>query len=63
MTKKVVEHFRETELVNGAIIMSIASNNVTVQFDHASTPYNVERVKSKFMLMSHKLRELRVYSC
>ena len=40
-------------LVNGAIgtVLSIASNHVSVQFDHVSTPYDVERVKSKFMVM------------
>ena len=39
-------------LVNGAIgtVLSIASNHVTVQFNHVSTPYDVERVKSKFMM-------------
>ena len=32
--------------VNGAIgtVLSTASNHVTVQFDHVSTPYDVERV-------------------
>ena len=42
-------------LVNGAIgtVLSIASNHVTVQFDHVSTPYDVERVKSKFMVMKN----------
>ena len=34
-------------LVNGAIgkVLSIASNHVTVQFDHVSTQYDVERVR------------------
>ena len=42
-------------LVNGAIgtVLSIASNHVSVQFDHVSTPYDVERVKSKFMVMKN----------
>ena len=42
-------------LVNGAIgtVLSIAANHVTVQFDHVSVPYNVEKVKSKFMVMKH----------
>ena len=42
-------------LVNGAIgtVLSIASNHVTVQFDHISTPYDIERVKSKFMVMKN----------
>ena len=40
-------------LVNGAIgtVLSIAAHHVTVQFDHVSVPYNVEKVKSKFMVM------------
>ena len=35
-------------LVNGALgtVLSIAPNHVTVLFDHVSTPYNVERVRS-----------------
>ena len=43
-------------LVNGAIgtVLSIASNHVTVQFDdHVLTLYDVERVKSKFMVMKN----------
>ena len=42
-------------LVNSAIgtVLSIASNHVTVQFDHVSTPYYVEMVKSKFMVMKN----------
>ena len=44
-------------LVNGAIgtVLSIASNHVTVQFDHVSTPHDVERVKSKFIVMKNFL--------
>ena len=41
-------------LVNGAIgtILAITACHVTVQFDHISTtPYNVEMVKSRFMVM------------
>ena len=39
-------------LVNGAIgtVFSIASNHITVQFDHVSTLYNVERVKIKLCI-------------
>ena len=42
-------------LVNGAIgtVLSISSSHVTVQFDHVSAPYDVERVKSKFMVMKN----------
>ena len=42
-------------LVNGAIgtVLSISSSHVTVQFDHVSTPYDVERVKSKFMVIKN----------
>ena len=42
-------------LGNGAIgtVLSIASNHVTVQFDYVSTPYDIERVKSKFMVMKN----------
>ena len=42
-------------LVNGAIgtVLFTASNHVTLQFDHVSTPYDVERVKSKFMVMKN----------
>ena len=40
-------------LVNGAIgtVLSITLNHVTVKFDHISDPYNVEMVRSKFMIM------------
>ena len=40
-------------LVNGAIgtVLSIAVNHVAVQFDHIVEPYNVEMVKSRFMVM------------
>ena len=42
-------------LVNGAIgtILSITGLHVTVQFDHISEPYNVEMVKSRFMVMKN----------
>ena len=40
-------------LVNGAVgtVLSIALHHVTVQFDHMSPPYDVEMVKSRFMVM------------
>ena len=40
-------------LVNGAIgtVCSVSSSYVTVQFDHIAEPYDVQQVKSKFMLM------------
>ena len=40
-------------LVNGAIgtVCSVSSSCVTVQFDHIAEPYDVQQVKSKFMLM------------
>ena len=34
-------------------MLSIASNHVTVQFGHVSTPYDVEKVKSEFMVMKN----------
>ena len=42
-------------LVNGALgtIIAITAHHVTVQFDHISTPYNVEKVKSRFMVMKN----------
>ena len=42
-------------LVNGAIgtVLSIALHHVTVQFDHMSKPYDVEMVKSRFMVMKN----------
>ena len=42
-------------LVNGAIgtVLSITLNHVTVKFDHISDPYNVEMVRSKFMIMKN----------
>ena len=45
----------KTGLVNGALgtVLSIAVNHVTVQFDHISEPYNVEMVKSRFMVMKN----------
>ena len=45
----------KTGLVNGAIgtVRSISANRVTVQFDHISEPYDVEMVKSRFMVMKN----------
>ena len=42
-------------LVNGAIgtIRAIAKRHISVQFDHITEPYNVEMVKSKFMIMKN----------
>ena len=42
-------------LVNGAMdtIMCITLQHVTVQFDHITQPYNIEMVKSKFMVMKN----------
>ena len=42
-------------LVNGAIgtIRAIAKSHISVQFDHMTEPYNVEMVKSKFMIMKN----------
>ena len=45
----------EAGLVNGAIgtVLSISVNRVTVQFDHISEPYDVEMVRSRFMVMKN----------
>ena len=42
-----------TGLVNGAIgtVLSIQKDHVSVQFDHICEPYDVEKVKSRFMVM------------
>ena len=42
-------------LVNGAIgtVLSIQPSHITVQFDHISEPYDVERVKSRFIVMKN----------
>ena len=42
-------------LVNGAIgtVLSITVNHVTVQFDHISGPFNVQMVKSRFMVIKN----------
>ena len=39
-------------LVNGAVLQ-IKPTRVTVQFDHITNPYDVEKVKSKFMVMKN----------
>ena len=45
----------KTKLVNSAIgtVLSITVNHVTVQFDHISEPYKVEKVKSRFKVMKN----------
>ena len=45
----------KTGLVNGALgtVLSISSKRVTVQFDHVSKPYNVDKVQTKFMVMKN----------
>ena len=42
-------------LVNGALgtVLSITLTSVTVQFDHIHHPHDVERVKSRFMVMKN----------
>ena len=42
-------------LVNGCLgtVTAITSQHVTVKFDHLAQPYNVERVKSRFILMKN----------
>ena len=42
-------------LVNGAIgtVLSLRADHVTVQFDHISEPYDVKKVKSRFMVMKN----------
>ena len=42
-----------TGLMNGAVgtVITIKAHHITVQFDGRQEPHNVERVKSKFMLM------------
>ena len=42
-------------LVNGAIgtMVSVQPNHVTVQFDHINKLYNVEKVKSRFIIMKN----------
>ena len=42
-------------LVNGAMgtVMCITSQHVTVQFDHTTQPYNIEMVKSRFIVMKN----------
>ena len=49
-------------LVNGAIgtVLAITAPHVTVQFDHISTPYNVEMVKSRFEKRFRACAEPRV---
>ena len=45
----------KTGLVNGALgtVLSISKDLVTVQFDHVSKPYDVDRVQTKFMVMKN----------
>ncbi len=45
----------KTGLVNGAIgtVCAISVNRFTVQFDHISEPYHVEKVKSRFMVIKN----------
>ena len=45
----------EAGLVSGAIgtVLSISVSRVTVQFDHISEPYDVEMVRSRFMVMKN----------
>ena len=54
---RVMRHNIDTQtgLVNGAIgtVLSISVNHVTVQFDHISEPYDVETVRSRFMVMKN----------
>jgi len=53
---KEVNRLRDMyRLVNGAIgtVLSISVNRVTVQFDHISEPYDVEMVRSRFMVMKN----------
>ena len=42
-------------LVNGAIgtVLSIRQDHIMVQFDHISEPYDVEKVKSRFIVMKN----------
>ena len=46
-------------LVNGAIgtVLSIHTDNVSVQFDHISQPYDVEKVKSRCLVMYYVYRK------
>ena len=45
----------KTGLVNGAIgtVQKIGATYVKVKFDHINDPYNVEMVKSRFMVMKN----------
>ena len=45
----------KTGLVNGALgtVLSISNDLVTVQFDHVSRSYDVDRVQTKFMVMKN----------
>ena len=45
----------KTGLVNGALgtVLSISNDLITVQFDHISRPYDVDRVQTKFMVMKN----------
>ena len=45
----------KTGLVNGALgtVLSISSERVTVQFDHVSETYDVDKVQTKFMVIKN----------
>ena len=45
----------KTGLVNGALgtVLSISKDLITIQFDHISRPYDVDRVQTKFMVMKN----------
>ena len=45
----------KTGLVNGALgtVLSISKDLVTVQFDHVSKPYDVDRIQTKVMVMKN----------
>ena len=45
----------KTGLVNGALgtVLSISSERVTIQFNHMSEPYDVNKVQAKFMVIKN----------
>ena len=53
----------KTGLINGALstVLSISSKRVTVQFDHVSKPYDVDKVQTKFMVTTISRRSTRSY--